>query len=391
VKTLLDGKWRSLDGRPLHAAVVAISELHETLFADALTRLTGAQREQRARGRDRNPAWAITTVPESLVAEFSTRSRHIDVETDRLIEAHTQAHGRRPGRVTIMKLRARATLSTRPAKEVRSLTDLTAHWRERAARVLGTNPTDWARTAAMYLPQAVLRAEDIPLAQIGSLGDAVMSAVSEKRSTWRHWNLAAEAARQTMGFRFASASDREAVIGLIVDAAEHASLRLTPPELDSSPAPFQRADGSSVFRPKHSIVFTSSEVIAAESRLLSRSSDVTAPRVARATQHARLEGGSGGATVDDGQLAALAKIAASGRVVDVLVGPAGAGKTSTMSALRRVWEEEFGTGSVVGLAPSAAAAHVLAEDLGIQCLRGSPMQREDWDGAARVELILPEA
>ena len=36
-----------------------------------------------------------------------------------------------------------------------------------------------------------------------------------------------------------------------------------------------------------------------------------------------------------------------------------------MSALRRAWETEHGAGSVVGLAPSAGAAQVLAEDLGI--------------------------
>lgn len=363
--TVLDGKWRSLDGRPMHAAVVAISELHETLFADALTRSIGAQWEQRARGRDRNPAWAITTVPEVLVAEFSTRSQHIDAETDRLIEAHTRAHGRRPGRVTIMKLRAQATLSTRPTKELHSLAELTAGWRERAARVLRTDPESWARTAIKSYPHAMLRAEDIPLAQVRALREAVMIAVSEKRSTWRHWNLVAEAARQTMGLRFASASDREAVIGLVVDAAERASLCLTPPELAPSPAPFQRSDGSSVFRPKHSVVFSSAEVIAAESSLLKRSVDDTAPRVPLTTLRATLKAGSGRGAVDDAQLEALTKIVESGRLVDVLVGPAGAGKTSAMTALRRVWEAEHGTGSVVGLAPSAAAAHVLAEDLEI--------------------------
>ena len=62
--------------------------------------------------------------------------------------------------------------------------------------------------------------------------------------------------------------------------------------------------------------------------------------------------------------AAVTGIALSGRVVDVLVGPAGAGKTTAMNALRRAWETEHGKGSVVGLAPSAGAAQVLAEDLG---------------------------
>ena len=57
----------------------------------------------------------------------------------------------------------------------------------------------------------------------------------------------------------------------------------------------------------------------------------------------------------------------SGRQVDLLVGPAGAGKTTAMRALHAAWIAEHGQGSVVGLAPSAAAAEVLAEDLGIGC------------------------
>ncbi len=121
VQAALDGRWRSLDGRPMHAAVVSLSELHETLFADALTRSIGVRWETRDRGRDRHPAWAISSVPEVLVSEFSARSRHIDAETDRLIEAYVGSHGHRPNPVTITRLRAQATLSTRPAKTVRRI------------------------------------------------------------------------------------------------------------------------------------------------------------------------------------------------------------------------------------------------------------------------------
>jgi conjugative relaxase-like TrwC/TraI family protein len=231
VRTMLDGKWRSLDGRPMHAAVVALSELHESLFADALTRSLGVGWEMRERGRDRHPALSISSVPEALVAEFSTRSRHIDGETDELIEAYVRRHGRRPKPATIMKLRAQATLSTRPAKHARSLTDLTGDWRARADLVLGQDAT-WASATSANSPALVMRAEDVPPETVHSLGLSAMTAVSEKRSTWRHWNLAAEAARQTMQLRFASASDREAVLNRVIDAAEKAPLRITHPPRD---------------------------------------------------------------------------------------------------------------------------------------------------------------
>jgi len=65
------------------------------------------------------------------------------------------------------------------------------------------------------------------------------------------------------------------------------------------------------------------------------------------------------------QTVAVEQIATSGRLLDVLVGPAGMGKSTTMAGLRAAWDAEHGPGSVLGLAPSAAAAEVLADELGI--------------------------
>ena len=366
VQTAFDGKSRSLDGRPMHAAVVALSELHEAVFADHMTRTFGVEWEARDMGRDRNPAWAVSTVPEELVQEFSTRSRHIDAEKNRLIAEYVAKYGRQPSTATIIKLRAQATLATRPEKKVRSLADLTAEWRTRATGVLGHDAAGWARTITDNDKTLLLRADDVPLDAIVDLGQSVVEVVGEKRSTWRRWNLMAEASRQTMGWRFATMQDREAIVGMIAEAAEQASLRLTPPDLATSPAAFWRVDGTSVFRPKHSTVFSSELLLAAEDRLLDRSRTTTGPTVPLATvEKITARPDAEGRMLGEDQADALMKIAVSGRVLDVLVGPAGAGKTTAMSALRRAWEKAHGAGSVVGLAPSAVAAQVLAEDLGI--------------------------
>ncbi len=366
VQTAFDGKWRSLDGRPMHAAVVALSELHEAVFADHMTRTFGVVWEARDMGRDRNSAWAISAVPEELVQEFSTRARHINAEKDRLIAEYVAKYGRQPSTATIIKLRAQATLATRPEKQVRSVADLTAEWRTRATGVLGQDATDWARAVTDNDKPLLLRADDVPLDAIGELGQTVVEVVGEKRSTWRRWNLMAEASRQTMGWRFATMHDREAVVAMIADAAEQASLRLTPPDLATSPAAFRRVDGTSVFRPKHSTVFSSELLLAAEDRLLDRCRTTTGPTVPLATvEKITARPDAEGRMLGEDQADALMKIAVSGRVLDVLVGPAGAGKTTAMSALRRAWEKEHGAASVVGLAPSAVAAQVLADDLGI--------------------------
>lgn len=348
-RTVLDGKWRSLDGRPMHAAVVALSELHEAVFADHMTRAFGVSWEAREMGRDRNPSWAIVDVPEDLVAEFSTRSRHINEATDALIADYVIQHGKRLSPATIMKLRAQATLATRPDKQVRSLAELTAEWRTRASRLLGRDATVWARSVTGGERQLLLRADDMPLDLTEQVGRSVVEVVGEKRSTWRRWNLMAEAARQTMGWPFATVEDREAITAMVADAAEQASLRLTPPELGTSPVEFRRLDGTSVFRTKRSTVFSSDALLAAEDRLLQRARATTGPSVDLATVEA-IAGrpDAEGRMLGPDQAAALASAAVSGRVVDVL---AGAGKTTAMNALRRAWETLHGAGSVVGLAP----------------------------------------
>ncbi len=362
-----DGKWRSLDGHPMHMAVVALSEHYNAVLADHLTRNLGLAWETRDRGERRNPAFEIVGVPDELIAEFSSRSRDIEIATDTLIADFVARHGRRPSSKAILRLRAQATLTTRPEKTVHSLADLTTGWRERASMLLGQDSTTWATGVIAGGERPLpLHADEIPLIQLEQIGQTVVTVVGGKRSTWRRWNLHAEASRQLVGWRFASTGEREAILGLVVDAAEQRSIRITPPELAVSPVVFQRADGSSVFRPKHGTLFTSTALLEAEDRLLRLARTETAPTVWSETV-AQFMGkpASKGRRLSADQAEAVAQIVGSARVIDVLVGPAGTGKTTTLGVVRTVWETEHGKGSVVGLAPSAAAAQVLAEDLGI--------------------------
>ena len=368
VNTVMDERWRSLDGRPLHAATVALSEFHEAVFADRLSRVLGVGWEQRARGRDRNPGWSIAAVPEALVGEFSSRSRHIEVEKDRLISAYVTTHGRQPSRATIIRLRQQATLSTRPDKVIRSLADLTGDWRTRATAVVGRDATDWA-SGVVSAPGATspIAAGDVSPETRTALAESVVEVVGEKRSTWRRWNLYAEAVRQTRGWSFVSTAERETLLAGVVEAAEQASLRLTPPEIASTPELYRRPDGTSCFRPRYSTLYSSEALLAAEDRLLQHGHDQRGPTIAAAAIENVMRGRwSASVRLGEDQRSALTAVATSGRVLDVLVGPAGAGKTTAMRGLRRAWESQHGQGSVVGFAPSAAAAQVLADDLEIE-------------------------
>ena len=81
----------------------------------------------------------------------------------------------------------------------------------------------------------------------------------------------------------------------------------------------------------------------------------------------------------------MERIATSGRSLDVLVGPAGTGKSTTMAGLRAAWEAEHGADSVLGLAPSAAAAEVLAEELGIDTENTAKWLHEHRQEAERLD------
>ncbi|MET8520811.1 MobF family relaxase [Nocardioides sp. NPDC004968] len=367
VQAVLDGRWRSLDGRPMHAAITALSPYYDALLADRLTGMFGIDWEQRVRGTNMHPHAEISGVPERLLAEFSSRARDIDRAVERLVIEYVASHGRHPSNAIRIRLRAQATIETRPEKEIRSLRDLTREWRARAGRVLGTDPVTWARAVATTGTPSCLLPQDISTEAIAEVSAEVVAAVGKKRSTWRRWNLWSEASRQTMHWRFASAEDREQVITRVVAAAEDLSVALTPAELAPSPPEFRRDDGTSVFRPRHSTLYSSTEILAAEDRLLARAEYLYAPRVPariveRVARHAR-----DGHRLTTTQGGALVAVATSGRQLDVLVGPAGAGKTTAMNALRIAWRKVHGPGAVIGLAPSAAAAAVLAADLGIPC------------------------
>lgn len=392
-----DGKWRALDGRPMHAAVVALSEHYNALLADRLTRDLGVLWEQRGRGGDRNPAWEIAGVPDELLRAFSSRSSAIDAEKDRLIAAYIEAHRHQPTRTTILRLRQQATLSTRPEKTVRSLQELTGQWHRRAGGVLKQDARAWAEQLLTADAAAgLVGARDLTLDEIAAAGRAVVEQVQAKRSTWRRWNLYAEASRQTMGLRLASAADRETLVGLIVEAAEAASLRLTPPEMTTAPAAFTRTDGSSVFRPRHATVYTSAALLAAEERLLSLASASNGPRLEGALVDRIVSSKDDqGRLLSADQQRVVEQVATSGRILDLLVGPAGAGKTLALGALRRAWEESHGPGSVIGLAPSAAAAEVLAGELGLPTENTAKWVHEHnhgrWNLAPGQLVILDEA
>lgn len=398
-----DGKWRTLDSRALHKATVALSETYNAYLTDHTARLPGVSWTPVDRGADRRTGWEISGVSTLLLDEFSRRTRGtagtegIDDVTVRLVEEYRARHGRSPSARAFTRLRQQATLATRPEKQVRSLAELTAAWRKRATRVLGQDATTWAQAILTHLPGDVLLwADDLTGAQVNDLAAVVVMEVGNRRAVWGRWNLHAEAARQTMGIRFATTDDRERLLATIVERAESGSLRLTPEYDRLSPGPFMQGDRHSAFQPRDTIAYSSQDILDAETRLLALSHRTDSPRISARAAHRHTTGfDEQGVTLAEDQAVAITQLATSGRMLDLLVGPAGAGKTTALRSLHRAWTGTHGENSVIGLAPSAAAAEVLGTELGIPAENTAKFLHDHengrWDLAAGQLVLLDEA
>ncbi len=279
-----DGRWRSLDSRTLHRATVALSASYNAFLTDHTARLLDVAWVAVDRGKDRNTGWEIDGVPNGLLAEFSRRttggdaSAGIAAATQRLIDGYVAEHGRTPSRTAVAKLRQQATLETRPEKELHSLAELTAQWRERATAVLGEDATTWAgHLLAQGAGQVRLRADDLDARQVEDIATVVLMEVANRRATWGRWNLHAEAMRQLMGLCFVTTGDRIAALDQIVQHAEAQSLRLTPGYDLPVPDTYLLADGTNRFQSADQVAYSSQDILDAETRLLQRSETEDAP------------------------------------------------------------------------------------------------------------------
>lgn len=385
-QSVSDGRWRTLDSRGLFKAVVELSEMHEGVISDLLTQRLGWGWDGRSRRHSARPRWEVTGVPEALLAEFSRRSVAIEDRKNVLVAEFVAARGRQPTATEVIEMRRRATLETRPDKTHHSLEEMTAGWRERAVPFVGAEPESWVAS--------LIDRNDLPLFHWTDLGDEILAdvaavaleKVSDSRATFSRANVSAEVHRQLRGVRFATPAERITTAGRTLDLALRSALLLTPPPLHPTPEAFLRPDGTSRLRAKGHERYCTQALLEAEARLLDAGRRRDGPVVASGTVASALAGPLPGRVerLSLDQAVAVERIAVSGRLLDVLVGPAGTGKSMTMAGLRAAWESEHGPGSVIGLAPSAAAAEVLTDELGIDAENTAKWLTEHRRGTDRL-------
>jgi conjugative relaxase-like TrwC/TraI family protein len=360
-----DGVWRTLDSRAIFASTVELSELHQGVLADLLCQELGWDFDARTRRHSSAPKWEVTGVADDLMAEFSRRSEGIELEKIRLITQFEGDHGRLPTDVEVLRLRQTATLATRPAKRGHSLTSLTEEWTSRAQPYLDTDPG--AFVAGLAGDRTVLSASNVTPEAVAALGQTALEIVATKRATFSLSNLRTESNRLLQGRRFTSPAQREQVVLAVADSAVGAAVLLNAPEPHTVPDFLRRLDGTSRFTSTAHHLYSSHLILDAENRLLAAAELLGATTVSRTTIERVTSNPLPGRTfaLSADQATAVTDVATSGRMLDLLSAPAGSGKTTTMAGLKAAWEADHGAGSVLGLAPSAAAAEVLGQELDI--------------------------
>jgi ATP-dependent exoDNAse (exonuclease V) alpha subunit len=363
----LEGRWLSIDGRVLFKANVAASETYNTALEQHLRDTLGVRFAERP-GTDpaKRPIREIVGVDPRLNQRWSTRRAHIEVRRGELAIQFQNNHGRPPTPVEALHLAQQATLETRDAKhEPRSLAEQRTTWLSEAATVLGGRSAVESMVRTALAPQP----ETAPIADshwVAQTADHILSVIEASRSAWQMWHVRAEAQRQvrTAGV---TAQRTGALVDLLVDEVlDRRSIALAAPHDGiEEPDVLRRVDGSSVYTIAGADLYTSQRILDAEQRLLTTAGRTNGSAVDQvAVDLALLEMAANGSALDAGQASMVRQMCTSGARLQLAIAPAGAGKTTAMRALTRAWTQDGG--HVTGLAPSAAAAAVLAEQTGIR-------------------------
>ena len=408
-----DGQWVTLDSYTLHRHVVAVSEHYNSLLFDRLHQHIGAMPEARdphykaeveqlltqpspddaaATSSDHSAPnrTELAGVPELLIEEFSTRAAEVAQRKEELVARWKENHGRDPSRAEDLKLQMQAQRETKTPKDEEALLPVKVNrWRQRA-RSTGIDPDTVVRNATGH-PQATITPEMLTSSAVDRVGAWALQDASLRRATFRRANVQASAERVLRLVRCQNADERRVIVEQVTDAALDQAEALTPDRFTAEPAlddPAVINNGRSVFDHKRtSGVYTTRETLDDEAFLIERTQAEDAPTLTDLDDLDEVLSqwrSDGDYPLSEDQHAAAHQVLTSQSGVEAIIGPAGTGKTTTMSAITEAWATKYGDNSVIGLAPSAVAAGVLSDEIGVSTDNVSKWLYESvGEGAAR--------
>jgi conjugative relaxase-like TrwC/TraI family protein len=312
----VDGKWSAVDSRAVYRHARTAGCIYQAVLRGELTRQLGLSWDPISKG-----VAEIRGIPRVVLRSFSRRREAIEAELDR-----TGGSGRRAAQ--------RAAYRTRPAKSSRGVGSLRQRWAERT-RELGHDPS--------RLVQQVLQRQHVP-----ALPD---------HSDIAHQLLGPHGLTER-----ATSFDRRDVIQTLTESLP-AGIVLTGQQWEAAADRMLRApDAVRLLRPQDSsgARWTAAELLATEHKAITLAATPSnVPTYQR--QHAREFAASH--PISDEQRELVAELLQSPATVDIVVGPAGSGKTALLRAAAAGWSQ-LGV-PVMGCSLAAVTARRLEAATGI--------------------------
>jgi hypothetical protein len=383
-----DGKWLAIDGRELFTHQKAAGMLYKAALRAELTRRCDVGWTD----VDDNGIAEIVGVPQGLAEAWSARRNELKRLANELIADGEADMGRTMTsgeRTEIYQLAAYRTRTPKVGADT-STADLRARWHDEALD-FGHDPASWLsdltgngqrrmaqRVVAVaarddtYVAEAIRRLED----SSATFGRADIVEVLSTLVT------------------STDAASRRARIEELASKllAETSVICLAGPLPAEPPSSLRRRDGMSAIERHGAARFATKKTLRHEASILDAVTNGQGAGVA-VVPFSSAKDVLGRSDLGSDQRAAVRALVTGGERVALLVGPAGAGKSRALDTARAIWEH--GGYRPIGLAPSAMAAGVLADEAGLrsetlakfiaELARGVPLLNE------RSVVILDEA
>ena len=319
----VDGVWRTLDSKAIYRHAHAAGALYAATLETELIARVGVAWQTPA---GKVPMRELVGIPDRAIKLWSSRRAQVVARFERMLDDWHASTGRSPTRAERAGMLDDATLRSRPAKTHGDV-DLHARWRTQLT------PTEQATIDSIRF--ATLTASTGGRLPAGSheLADAVICALEGQRAWWTRAHVFAETARL-------AESPSPETIELEVERVLSVCLDLEP-------------DDDRTYAQWDATKYTSPAIRDAETRVLASTGELAA-------WHVPVDRAVG---LGDDQHVAVMAIAEGSNAVTVVIGPAGAGKTTMLRAVA----DAYATAKreVVVLTLSAAAARVVTDETAV--------------------------
>jgi len=342
-----DGRWLALDARTIKLDQRTLSALYHANLRSELTRRLGV--------RWYPPEHGIAEIADfdaDVLAEFSQRTNDMQRRLDEKLGRFRTDLGRDPTANERWKLEREAAVDSRPSKpHGPTPAELRREWRERV-RALGRDPERLVETVVGR--QHSFGGIDSGTAVL--LVESALDSLGERQSTWRPAELVRELAATVPT---TVTVDSEQLTEFLQRLADHTAatrcVDISRPVPNGVPL---RRDSRPISEAAVERALTTQTILDEEQTLIawadSRRADKPVHTRARTTGY--------GEELSPAQAAAVSAVADRGGL-ELIVGPAGTGKTTMLAAA--VLNLAAQGRLAFGVAPTAAAAEVLAAETGM--------------------------